>query len=104
VVVTCFLSVSHLWCWWCLFGLQVVTRDATPAAGSAPDCVDNVRGAFKQLFASGSSPQGRSQLQQTFKLCDALSDEQQVLQLAFWAQVREGVVVAGGFERLVRPA
>lgn len=74
---------------WCLCGLQVVTRDATPAAGSAPDCVDNVRGAFKQLFATGSSPQGRSQLQQTFKLCDALPDEQQVLQLAYWAQVRK---------------
>ena len=82
--------------------LQVVTRDATPAAGSAADCVDNVRDAFKQLFDAGSSPAGRSRLQQTFKLCDAVTDEQQVLQLAYWAQVKgermEGPWREGGRE------
>lgn len=66
---------------------DVVTRDATPAAGAAPDCVDNTREAFKQLFAAGASPEGRQQLQDTFKLCDPLQDEEAVTQLAYWAQV-----------------
>lgn len=66
---------------------DVVTRDASPAAGSAPDCVANVRQAFAQLFAAGSSPEGRSQLQQTFRLCEPLQNEQNVTTLAYWAQV-----------------
>ena len=66
---------------------DVVTRDATPAAGAAPDCVDNTRQAFRNLFETGASPEGRSQLQATFRLCDPLSSEQDVEQLAYWAQV-----------------
>jgi hypothetical protein len=67
---------------------DVVTRDASPAAGAAPDCVDNTREAFRQLFDAGGSAEGRQQLQATFRLCDALEDEAGVLQLAYWAQVR----------------
>jgi lysosomal Pro-X carboxypeptidase len=66
---------------------EVVTRDATPAAGAAPDCVENTREAFRQLFAAGQSPSGRAGLAATFKLCEPLQDEGDVLQLAYWAQV-----------------
>jgi lysosomal Pro-X carboxypeptidase len=66
---------------------DVVTRDATPAAGAAPDCVDNTREAFRQLFEAGASAEGRQQLQGTFTLCDPLKDEDAVKQLAYWAQV-----------------
>jgi hypothetical protein len=67
---------------------DVVTRDATPAAGAAPDCVRNTREAFRQLFEAGTSPEGRQRLQGTFRLCDPLEDEEAVKQLAYWAQVR----------------
>lgn len=73
--------------WLCGALDQVVTADATAAAGAAPDCADNVRAAFKQTFELGSTPDGRQQLQQAFLLCDALEDEQQVTALAYWLQV-----------------
>jgi hypothetical protein len=52
--------------------------------------VDNTREAFRQLFEAGASPEGRQQLQGTFKLCDPLEYEEAVKQLAYWAQVRAG--------------
>jgi lysosomal Pro-X carboxypeptidase len=66
---------------------DVVTKDATPAAGAAADCVDNTRGAFKQLLEAGGSAEGRSMLQSAFGLCEPLSSEEDVKRLAYWAQV-----------------
>eukprot|EP00878_Enallax_costatus_P000962 GHUV01001094.1.p1 GENE.GHUV01001094.1~~GHUV01001094.1.p1 ORF type:complete len:556 (+),score=121.02 GHUV01001094.1:559-2226(+) len=65
---------------------EVVTRDATPAGGAPEDCADNVREAFKQLFATGATPEGRQQLQQQCTLCDTLADEGAVKTLAYWVQ------------------
>lgn len=67
--------------------MQAVTRDATAAGGAASDCADNVREAFRQLFAAGATEQGRQQLQEQCRLCDALADDQAVKTLAYWAQV-----------------
>ncbi|WIA28862.1 hypothetical protein OEZ86_011388 [Tetradesmus obliquus] len=65
---------------------QIVTRDATAEAGAAPDCADNVRQAFQLLFDLGGSEAGRQQLQQAFLLCDPLTGQQQVTDLAYWVQ------------------
>lgn len=67
--------------------LQVVTFDASAAAGAAPACAGNVRAAFKALFGLGRSAVGRGQLQELFRLCDALDGEEDVKTLAYWAQV-----------------
>lgn len=88
--------------------LQVVTRDASQAGGAAPDCADNVRSAFKQLFDAGTSNEGRQQLSNVFRLCKGLADDKEVTALGYWIQVRdlgvwgssfgglEGSVVKGG--------
>jgi lysosomal Pro-X carboxypeptidase len=80
---------------------DVVARDASPAAGAAPDCVGNTREAFRQLFEAGGSAEGRQQLQAAFRLCEGLQDEAAVLQLAYWAQVRGSGVCRGSDRRMV---
>ena len=47
----------------------VVTRDATPAAGSVEECAPGVRAAWKALSAAGATPSGRRALQQQLNLC-----------------------------------
>lgn len=66
----------------------MVTKSATPAAGSPADCADNVRAAFARLLALGASADGRARLQQLFRLCQPLEGEEDALQLAYWAQAR----------------
>jgi lysosomal Pro-X carboxypeptidase len=51
----------------------VVTRDATPAAGSIEECAPGVRAAWKALAAAGATPSGRRALQQQLNLCQPLS-------------------------------
>jgi len=48
---------------------QVVTRDATLAAGAAAGCSSNVRRAWPELFAMGQSGEGRRNLSTIFNLC-----------------------------------
>jgi hypothetical protein len=72
----------------CCCYCKIVTRDATAEAGAAPDCADNVREAFQMLFDLGATEAGRQQLQQAFLLCEPLTGEQQVMDLAYWVQVR----------------
>jgi len=63
---------------------QVVTRDASPAAGSAEKCVPNVRQAWKDLFAKGRTDTGRLELARIFRLCGErpLQEEADVMRLA----------------------
>lgn len=63
---------------------QVVTRDATPAAGSAAQCAPNVRRAWDHIFELGKTQSGRQQLTNIFKLCgsEPLQTEQDVMRLA----------------------
>lgn len=51
---------------------QVVTADATAAAGSPPACANNVRAAFNALLAAGTSPAGLANLSTTFQMCTPL--------------------------------
>jgi hypothetical protein len=80
------ISYCRLPCCCCCCYCQIVTRDATAEAGAAPDCADNVREAFQLLFDLGSTETGRQQLQQAFLLCEPLTGEQQVTDLAYWVQ------------------
>jgi len=63
---------------------QVVTRDATAAAGSADGCAANVRRSWDEIFAMGKTQSGRSMLANLFKLCgtNPLKTEQDVMRLA----------------------
>lgn len=66
--------------------MQVVTYDASPAAGAAEHCADNVRRAFGAIFELGETSEGRRQLADAFQLCDTL-DSADLEALAFWLQV-----------------
>jgi lysosomal Pro-X carboxypeptidase len=61
---------------------RVVTRDATPAAGSAAACSSNVRAAWKAMFALAATPQGLQQLSDLFSTCQPLQSEDDVNLLA----------------------
>ncbi len=77
----------------------VVTRDASPAAGAAPACVDNLRAAWRELFARARSDAGRSELSGIFRLCgdSALSSEDDALSLAYWLQSAFDYLSMGNF-------
>eukprot|EP00039_Didymoeca_costata_P029055 m.23103 g.23103 ORF g.23103 m.23103 type:complete len:514 (+) comp7466_c0_seq3:18-1559(+) len=48
---------------------QVVTRDATPAAGAKEGCDSAVRSAWPMIFSKGATAAGMSELQETFHIC-----------------------------------
>ena len=66
--------------------LQMVTRDASPVAGSAAHCAPNVAATFQLVFSLGKSEQGRQKLSAAFSTCSALQ-EGQAMDLAYWIQV-----------------
>eukprot|EP00667_Euglena_gracilis_P008651 EG_transcript_8765 len=53
----------------------IVTRDATAAAGAAPDCAAQVAAAFEDVSALGASAEGRRVLRRVFRLCEDLAEE-----------------------------
>ena len=61
---------------------RVVTRDATPAAGSSAACRGNVREAWDAMFALAATPQGLTQLSQLFITCRPLQSLADVQLLA----------------------
>ncbi|RLN67937.1 hypothetical protein BBP00_00001343 [Phytophthora kernoviae] len=61
---------------------QVVTRDASPAAGSAENCVPNVKKSWTQLFELAKTDSGRATLSSLFQLCEPLTSEKQGEDLA----------------------
>ena len=67
--------------------MQVVTFDATPAAGAHMDCVTKTRAAFAEVLEEGRSSNGRARLAQTFGLCQVPEDEAGTEDLAYWLQV-----------------
>lgn len=60
---------------------QVVTHDATPAAGSAEHCVDYVRKSWSIMDDLAKDDQGRKQLSHIFKACVPMKSVEQVLDL-----------------------
>eukprot|EP00656_Telonema_subtile_P017394 TRINITY_DN1932_c0_g1_i2.p1 TRINITY_DN1932_c0_g1~~TRINITY_DN1932_c0_g1_i2.p1 ORF type:complete len:500 (-),score=96.07 TRINITY_DN1932_c0_g1_i2:95-1594(-) len=61
---------------------QVVSKDATSAAGAEPECADNIRKVWPVMFELGKTPAGRAELQDSFKLCKPLESEADVSRLA----------------------
>ena len=66
---------------------QIVTRDASPAGGSAAACAPNVRRAWQTLFDQGKTAEGRGAIGRAMSLCpESLVDsEDDVAALADWA-------------------
>ena len=62
---------------------EVVTRDATPAAGARLNCDSAVRQAFAAVFEKAKTTAGRAQLQKIFHTCTAPDSAHQVEALAF---------------------
>ncbi|OQR87804.1 lysosomal Pro-X carboxypeptidase [Achlya hypogyna] len=60
---------------------RIVTFGATPAAGSAANCVPNVRAAQEALRAAAQTPAGRQSLKESLKLCYAPTTEPEALSL-----------------------
>lgn len=75
---------------------QVVTRDATPAAGAPTGCDSLVRKAFSDLFALGQTASGRAQLTSTFKMCKSIGEDD-VLDLARFQQVAWDTLAMGNY-------
>ncbi|OQR85173.1 lysosomal Pro-X carboxypeptidase [Achlya hypogyna] len=65
---------------------QIVTFDATPAAGSAANCAPNVRRVWDVIFNASATADGRAQLQTQLGLCDAVATEADGCALADWAK------------------
>lgn len=76
---------------------SVVTRDATPAGGSAAACSANVRAAWDPLFAAGATPAGRAQLASAFSLCTAPQGDADVFALAVFVLNALDTLAMGSF-------
>ena len=67
--------------------LQVVTYDASPAAGASAHCIQNVWTFFQSLMASREDRAWRSVVSDAFATCQPLSSSAEVEDLAYWVQV-----------------
>lgn len=76
---------------------QVVTRDATPAAGAAHNCAPNIHRAWPALFELASTVEGREKLSGIFKLCDPMKDESDGEKLAMGLLVAFDSLAMGNF-------
>ena len=71
-----------------LYFSKIVTRDASPEAGAAEQCVPNVRQAWKTLFSWGRHTDGREDIRSAMHICSQadLKTSEDVLALAQWLQ------------------
>lgn len=76
---------------------QVVTRDATPAAGSTPDCAQKVTSAFAALWSNANTAPGLARLSSTFGLCTPLATPADVNALAFFLMGSWDTMAMGNF-------
>ncbi|KAL4144232.1 hypothetical protein KRP22_003430 [Phytophthora ramorum] len=76
---------------------QVVTRDASPAAGSAENCVPNAQKSWAQMFALAKSERGRATLSSLFRLCEPLTKEEQGEDLAMSVLFAFDTLAMGNF-------
>ncbi|GAX77115.1 hypothetical protein CEUSTIGMA_g4561.t1 [Chlamydomonas eustigma] len=65
---------------------EVVTRDATPAAGAPEGCDTYVQTAFRVLFSLSHEAVDRAQLMGLLRLCEPLDTPQDVEVLGYWIQ------------------
>ena len=80
----------------------IVTRDSSPAAGSPPACVPNLRAAWQALFAAGNSgAAGLAMLSSTFRLCgtpsSSMASPADVNSLAYWLQSSFDYLAMGNY-------
>lgn len=76
---------------------QVVTRDATAAAGAAANCAPNVRKAWPALFELAKTDEGRANLSTIFQLCEPLKSEEEGEALATGLLVAFDTLAMGNF-------
>ena len=69
-------------------GMQVVTYDASPAAGAAPACIQNTWTFFQSVMASREDEAWRAVVSDAFGTCRPLQSSGEVEDLAYWVQVR----------------
>ena len=75
----------------------MVTRDATPAGGSAAACSANIRAAWDPLFAAGATPAGRAQLATAFNLCAPPAGDADMFALAIFLLNAFDTLAMGSF-------
>eukprot|EP01147_Barroeca_monosierra_P010777 gene10777-2862_t len=61
---------------------QVVTYDASPAAGAAPVCIKNIRNAWQTLFSYAKTETGRTKLTSIFRTCAPIASQSDTWRLA----------------------
>ncbi|EGD74214.1 hypothetical protein PTSG_06225 [Salpingoeca rosetta] len=76
---------------------QVVTRDATPAAGAAPACENNMRNAWKELFSRGKTESGRKSLSTLFRTCSPVTSEDDTWRLAMFLLLSIDTLAMGNY-------
>ncbi|OWZ12668.1 Lysosomal Pro-X carboxypeptidase [Phytophthora megakarya] len=76
---------------------QVVTRDASPAAGSAKNCVPNAQKSWAQIFELAKTESGRNTLSSLFRLCEPLTSEEQGEDLAMSVLFAFDTLAMGNF-------
>ena len=71
-----------------LYFSKIVTRDASPEAGAAEQCIPNIRRAWKVLFKWGKEQDRLEDIRSSMQLCPQapLKDEDDVKDLAEWLQ------------------
>ena len=71
-----------------LFFSKIVTRDASAEAGSAEQCIPNIRKSWQVLFEKGKTKHGRESIRKAGQVCKAadLDNEDDVLSYAQWLQ------------------
>jgi hypothetical protein len=97
----CFCN-SILWVACFLVRVKVVTYAASAAAGSADNCVDNLKAAYVLLSDIGSTDEGRDLLSTELNLCSPLTSPADVRAYLSYLQVRNesGLVYARFFFEL----
>ena len=66
---------------------QVVTYDASPAAGASEHCRENTRRLFEALLDSGKGLDWGHEVADAFGLCSAPETAAELEQVALWIQV-----------------
>lgn len=67
--------------------VQVVTYDASPAAGAAPSCIQNTWTFFQSLMAARNDKAWWGVVSEAFNTCRPLTSSADVEDLAYWVQL-----------------
>ena len=76
---------------------KVITFDASPGAGAAPNCASNIRKAWDVMMTLGSTSQGRTQIQQIFSLCAEIDSLATIKTLMEWIKDAYSSMAMGNY-------